>query len=241
MHLDIEVAKLRMIKSSWVNEQVKLKENVSTHYPQRIEELTNRKESLEIDYKSVEEYTREEFMIELDGKMFTERKEAAIELEQLAFQSSFKHEKIGIGTYKGFQLKIEPSLLGGYSLEAKGSALHKINVYVDRGIGNIQKLENTLERIPRGITSIEQEIEGIHKQIHQAKEQINVPFQYEEKLDTMLKRQNEINLAIEMGIDTEKTVETKEEQSQDGQEAMVTISLPTRSGVNDVKQNGLER
>lgn len=246
MHLDIDVAKLRLMKSNHTSEQVQLKENVATHYPNQIEELNKRKERFEGDLQQVKDHENEDgFVIQLGGKTFTERKDAAKELGELAFQSSFEHDKKQIGEYKGFQLSITPALQGGYTLEAKGQEKHSVTIYAERGLGNIQKLENVLERIPQRMVTIDNELEGLQIRVKQAKEQIDVPFEREEELATLLKRQKEVNLAIELGTNPNKEEPSSEEFMQDQKVendiAEDEVKLSNKKAVFMAQRMGMER
>lgn len=212
MHLDIEVTKLRLMKSNWVNEQVRLKRNVASDYPMELEVLQERKNGLKIDQQTVEKHTDKEFSIELGGKVFTERTEAAKALEEFAIESATTYKKVTAGTYKGLELTIAPSTaLGSYSLELKGESSHKVTMYLESGIGTVRKLENEVDRIPKKIEEVEKTIESVNVRMVQAKEQIDQPFKHEERLEMLLKRQNELNLAIELGT-TKLGVDKTEEQ-----------------------------
>uniref|UniRef100_UPI003F498D37 SNF2-related protein n=1 Tax=Bacillus multifaciens TaxID=3068506 RepID=UPI003F498D37 len=234
MHLDIEVAKLRLMKSNWVNEQVQLKQNLTSRYPKELEGLKEKYGKLTLDNQTVENHANQDFSIELNGKVFKERTEAVRELEGLATLSSFEYKKREIGTYKGFDLSLTMTSLGSYSLELQGNSTYSITTQFESGTGVIRRLDNVLNRIPQEIEEIEQRVENINLCTVQAEHQVDVPFKHEEKLETLLKRQNELNLAIEMGMNTiemEKSDEQVEEsdiQSKYYQEQTIGQSNPER-------------
>ncbi|HDR6259359.1 TPA: DEAD/DEAH box helicase family protein [Bacillus cereus] len=200
MNLDIEVTKLRLMKSSWIDGQIQLKNNLASRYPREMVQLKAKGEELEQDQQTVKSFKDKDFSIELDGKHITDKSEAGKIIEELAVKSTMENREMKIGKYKDFELSISPTALGFYSLEIEGYRTYEVSMNLDSGLGTLRKIDNELERIPSKINENKTEMESLEVRIHQTEQQIEEDFKYEGKLQTLLKRQNELNLAIEIGM-----------------------------------------
>lgn len=200
MNLDIEVTKLRLMKSSWVDGQIQLKNNLTSRYPKEMARLRVKGEELGQDQQTVRWFKDKDFSIELTGKHITDKSEAGKIIEELAVKSTMENRKMKVGKYKDFELSISPTELGFYSLEIKGYRNYEVSMSLDSGLGTLRKLDNELERIPSKINENKMEMESLEVRIHQTEQQIEEEFKYEKKLETLLKRQTELDLAIEIGM-----------------------------------------
>lgn len=214
MNLDIEVTKLRLMKSSWTDEKLRLSNNLTVRYPKEKEALKSEGIQLKRDVDNVEWFKNREFSITLDGKNIKEKGEAGKVLEDLAVKSTLENKKMEIGRYKGFDLSIVPTALGIHSLEVKGYSKYEVPMNLESGMGTLRKLDNVLERIPNKMDENKVELENLEVRIKQTKQQVNEPFKYEGKLGTLLKKQNELNLAIEIGMNNIETEVTDEDRNE---------------------------
>ncbi|MEC3226118.1 SNF2-related protein [Bacillus thuringiensis] len=232
MNLDIEVTKLRLMKSSWIDEQMVLKNNLTSKYPIKMAQLRMKGEKLGQDDQTVRWFKDKDFSIELVGKRITEKSEAGKIIEELAVKSTMENRVMKIGKYKDFELSISPKGLGIYSMEIKGYQTYEVEMSLDSGIGTLRKIDNELERIPGKIELNKAEMDLLEVRTQQTEEQIDESFKYTEKLETLLKRQTELNLAVEIGMNQ------VEKEITDDASHVEEKSLDNSIHLNESEMNG---
>lgn len=137
------------------------------------------------------------FVIELDRKTFTERPKAG-EMLLLLFNMTVLQpdESLRIGSYRGFDLLLARQSMYNMHLEIKGAKSYAIDLG-ESELGNISRIENAIEKISSLLQDAEQKQKDMHDQLMAAQNEINKPFEFEQKLQEMVARQSEINSALE--------------------------------------------
>lgn len=230
--LDKKVMEYQLLQSSWQSSRISLLEKVETRYPKRLEEIRQTLELYEEDRQLVAEELSKEFSIELQGTIYTEKKEALDVFNQLLPAPTDGTQKKEIGRYRGLPLSVAPSQLGQVIVLLDGKATHKAAVERN-GTGSFIRLDNVLKAIPETINDLKNEQADIQLNVRQAKEQLEKPFEHEDELKMLLQRQTTLNLSIEMGEatlpETEKSVVApvlvKPKQLEDSQLQQETHNL----------------
>ncbi|EGO2845504.1 N-6 DNA methylase [Enterococcus faecalis] len=230
--LDKKVMEYQLLQSSWQSSRISLLEKVETRYPKRLEEIRQTLELYEEDRQLVAEELNKEFSIELQGTIYTEKKEALDVFNQLLPAPTDGTQKKEIGRYRGLALSVAPSQLGQVIVLLDGKATHKAAVERN-GTGSFIRLDNVLKAIPETINDLKNEQADIQLNVRQAKEQLEKPFEHEDELKVLLQRQTTLNLSIEMGEatlpETEKSVVApvlvKPKQLEDSQLQQETHNL----------------
>lgn len=196
MDVDNEVARLKLLKANWQNERIMLESRIKQH-PQRIENMQQEMQDLQADIQLSRTTMNHPFAIELDGKTFTERPKAG-EMLLLLFKMTALQpdESLRIGAFRGFDLTLTRQSLYNMYLEIKGTKSYAVDLG-DSELGNLSRIENTIDKIPALLTKAEQKYNDVHDQFIAAQNEIDKPFEFDQKLQQMVARQSEINSALE--------------------------------------------
>lgn len=199
MDLDIQVQKLRLLKSSFLSEKYALEDKIIKHFPQEIARLTETVASLKSDIERVAQHPKpsgETFVgMTVKGVFYSEKVDAgnAI-LESCKAMSS--PDPIPLGEYRGFQTELSfDTFYKEYKVKLKGELGYSISLGTDN-IGNITRLDNALEGLPKRLEMNEQELDNLKNQFEAAKEDVERPFPQEEELKTKTERLNELNALL---------------------------------------------
>ena len=199
MDLDIQVQKLRLLKSSFLSEKYALEDKIIKHFPQEIARLTETVASLKSDIERVAQHPKpsgETFVgMTVKGVFYSEKVDAgnAI-LESCKAMSS--PDPIPLGEYRGFQTELSfDTFYKEYKVKLKGELGYPISLGTDN-IGNITRLDNALEGLPKRLEMNEQELDNLKNQFEAAKEDVERPFPQEEELKTKTERLNELNALL---------------------------------------------
>ena len=200
MELDTEVAKLKMIKSSFQNEKYALEDKVVKYYPQRIAGLTQELQGNQADVEVVKQHPKQEDKFNpmtIDGVQYTEKKEAGEALIERCKKLT-STDPVEIGTYRGFNISIyidEKSKT--ICLNLKSSLSHSIDLGSDV-FGNIQRMDNSLDGIESYAAHISEQLEETKKQFEVAKVESKKEFPQETELSEKLERLAALDALLNM-------------------------------------------
>ena len=212
MELDIEISKLQMIKSEFMNIHYRLEDAVHVKLPQELANEISELKNMEADRKALADYPIEHDSeghevfspMTVNGRTFTDRKEAGAALIKAAIQSAIgnKNNAVTIGEYKGFKLDVYTDSAGKVNLYIKGKSSVSIIMSESEG-GNITKINNALNNIEDRIVRCKDRIEALKRQIENSKTELTKPFPQEQELKDKLERQTELALLLNLD-NTEK-------------------------------------
>ena len=218
MDLDIEVARLKLLKSSYQNQRYRLEDSLLKYFPQKIKIIKNSIEGYKNDIKKIENNTHfqeEGISPMIVGNMtYANRSEAGTALIE-AGKKLKPTDFVKIGEYRGFELQIKYNLFSNsFEINLKGNMSYQIDLGSD-GAGNITRINNVLKEIPDIIKNRQDELENLHIQIKNAEEELKNPFPYEEELKEKTKRlaflDSQLNLDNNDSNSLENNNEVKEE------------------------------
>lgn len=207
MNLDIEVSKLKMLKSTFLNQRYALEDKIIKFFPAEIAETKERLVSYGKDIKTVKENTRPNSdgftPMELKGTVYNDKKEAGTEILSLcACKVNADRENIGI--YKDLNLDLEfDKFSRTFVLGMEGKQRYKVELGSDV-FGNIQRIDNFLEALPVRENNCKQKLEELEKQLETAKVEVKKEFEKEDELNQKSKRLEELNVLL--NEDNKKTV-----------------------------------
>ena len=207
MDLDVDVARLKLLKANHQSQQYKLEDNLLKHFPEKAEHLKSCIKGFEKDIQTVSEHPHphDGFAgMTVRGDTLTDKENAgAALLDSLKEVNGL--EPLKIGSYRGFEMFLSLENFGQtYSLTLKGEMSHKVELGKDAR-GNLTRIDNVLNNIPNRLKSAENELENINKQIESAKSELGKPFPQEEELREKTARLIELN--AELNIDDKKSAE----------------------------------
>ena len=212
MALDVDVAKLKLLKANHMNNQYRLEDDIARNFPQQIAKLTEIIDSYKADIAHFSEYKitdPEQFSMEISGKVFTEKKEAGAALLAVCKEIKAVDAAMDIGSYQGFNMRIQfDSWSKEFILSVKHESVAKVRLGAD-ALGNITRINNLLESYPEKLAEAEQRLETVQEQMTNAKEEVGKPFPKEEELNQKLERLSELNALLNM----DEREDTETEQS----------------------------
>lgn len=231
MALDVDVAKLKLLKANHMNNQYRLEDDIARNFPQQIAKLTEIIASYKADIAHFSEHKitdPEQFSMEISGKVFTEKKEAGMALLAVCKDIKSVDVTMDIGSYQGFNMRIQfDSWSKEFILSVKHESVAKVRLGAD-ALGNITRINNLLESYPEKLAEAEQRLETVQEQLANAKEEVGKPFPKEEELNQKLERLSELNALLNM--DEREDTETEQSESKEKEER------PARGSIHEKLQ-----
>ena len=219
MALDVDVAKLKLLKANHMNNQYRLEDDIARNFPQQIVKLMEIIDSYKADIAHFSERKitdPEQFSMEISGKVFTEKKEAGTALLAVCKDIKSVDAAMDIGSYQGFNMRIQfDSWSKEFILSVKHESVAKVRLGAD-ALGNITRINNLLESYPEKLAEAEQRLETVQEQMTNAKEEVGKPFPKEEELSQKLERLSELNALLNM--DEREDTETEQSESKEKEE-----------------------
>ena len=203
MDLDIQVAKLRLMKANHTSQKYRLESDISRKYPAQIASVKERLEALKADAVAVKpilekEKEKEEFAMEIGGKTYTDRKEAGTALIAACAGLKAVGTSGQIGQFCGFSMDAEfDSWNQKYMLTLKRRYSYKIEMGKD-ALGNLQRINNAFAGIERRLEETRQSLATLQQQLATAKEEVEKPFPKEQELAEKAERLAELNSLLNM-------------------------------------------
>ena len=212
MDLDVAVNNLNLLKSDYLNQKYLLEDKISRYYPEKIAEYTERVEKMAIDIQTFKKTDRgkENFVpMTLQGKKYYEKKEAGEKLIELCKEAKMA-DNLPIGFWRGFELSLSfDRVEKAYIMTLQGELKHYVTLGTDI-YGNLQRMNNTLEKMPEVRDNLQMKLAETKKQLANAQKEVQKPFMYEEELRTKKERLDTLNALLSMD---EKTIDIEEEKT----------------------------
>ena len=201
MDLDIEVTKLKLLKSSHLSQRYALEDAISKTFPKSLAETQERLAGYDADIAAVKAHTAPNAdgfsPMTLAGKVYTEKKAAGAELLAMC-QNMLTPEPMQVGSYRGLTLELSfDSFSQEYRLTMIGQLRHVVTLGTDV-FGNIQRMDNLLEALPLKEQACREKLSDLHNQLETAKIEVLKPFPREEELQAKLARLEELNALLNM-------------------------------------------
>ena len=201
MDLDIEVTKLKLLKSSHLSQRYSMEDAISKTFPKSIAETQERLAGYGADIAAVKAHTapnEDGFSpMTLAGKVYTEKKAAGAELLAMC-QNMLTPEPTQVGAYRGLTLELSfDSFSQEYRLTMIGQLRHVVTLGTDV-FGNIQRMDNLLESLPLKEQACREKLSDLHNQLETARVEVLKPFPREEELQAKLARLEELNALLNM-------------------------------------------
>ena len=201
MDLDIQVQKLKLLKSNFLSEKYALEDKIIKYYPQRIKALENRIEGLKQDVDTAKQHpkpTEDRFVgMEVKGVFYSEKADAGKAIIEACKQMN-SPDPIPLGKYRGFETELLFNTAErNYEVRLKGATSRNVPLG-DDAYGNIIRLDNGIERFAESLSLAENDLENTKNQLETAKKEVQKPFIGEEELKTKLARLDELNILLNM-------------------------------------------
>ena len=218
MDLDMQVAKLKVLKQSYLSEHYDLEDRILKYFPQTIREYEERIVGYESDAALAEQHKPQgenKFCpMTLKGVTYTEKADAGEMLLAVCKENPLSNP-VEIGSYRGFKMEVYyDSFNTHYCLNLCGKAKHKVDLGSD-ALGNLTRIENEIGKIPARLEAAKTRKAETLEQLANAKSEVLKPFAFENELKEKTDRLNALN--IELNLDEKDTpvMDTEPEQTEE--------------------------
>ena len=214
MDLDIDVARLKLMKANHQSQQYRLEDNLLKHFPEQIEQNKGYVEGFQQDMKTLADHPHPEggfAGMAVRNDFLTDKENAGAALVD-AFKEVKGLDPVPIGSYRGFDMSLTLENFGKeYILTLKGQMTHRVTLGRDPR-GNLTRIDNVLNNIDRRLKTVKERLDTLYAQVENTKAELGKPFPQEEELRTKSARLAELNAELNIDDKTpmEQAVDTPE-------------------------------
>ena len=216
MDLDVDVARLRLMKADHQSQQYRLEDRLLKFFPQEIERNQGYIRGFERDQATVAAHPlpEKDFIgMTIGGETFTEAKDAGEAILAACKQVSNEKDH-ALGEYRGFSMSVMYNPMSQmYQLTLKGAMSHQVELGSDPR-GNITRIDNALAGIPRRMQNVENRLNDLNQQMATAKAELGKPFPQEEELRTKSARLAELDAKLNLDRPAAQAEKKKPEQER---------------------------
>ena len=231
MDLDVQVAKLKVLKADHQSQKFRLQDKLLTKFPADIQETNAYIAGVKADAQLAAAHPqgKEEFCgMTIKGVTYDEKKTAGERLVLACSELPNAEEKV-IGSYRGFELSLRfDTFRSEYQAILKGQRRYPVPLGTDP-LGNIIRLDNSLNNFPERITSAENELTTLHQQQAAAQIEVEKPFPQEEELAEKSARLAELNAQLDVDEKNHEPEQDEEEQEDSPRRPSVLAALEEKS------------
>ena len=231
MDLDVQVAKLKVLKADHQSQKFRLQDKLLTKFPADIQEANSHIAGLKADAQLAAAHPqgKEEFCgMVIKGVAYDEKKTAGERLVLACSELPNAEEKV-IGSYRGFELSLRfDTYRSEYQALLKGQRKYTVPLGTDP-LGNITRLDNSLNNFPERITAAENELTTLHQQQAAAQIEVEKPFPQEEELAEKSARLAELNAQLDVDEKSHEPEQDEEEQADAPRRPSVLAALEEKT------------
>ena len=200
MDLDVDVARLKVLKADHQSQQYRLEDKLMKYFPAEIEKTQGFIKGFQSDIRTVAAHPlpEEGFCgMEVNATRFTEKAEAG-EAILAVCKANQSLEPVPLGNYRGFKMELAfDSFQKEYQVLLKGEMTHRVLIGTSAA-GNIQRLDNALAGIPAKLEKAEQQLDSLRSQQEAAQAELGKPFPQEAELTEKSARLAELDALLNM-------------------------------------------
>ena len=224
MDLDVDVARLKLMKANHQSQQYRLEDNILRHFPEQIEQNKGFIAGFQADMHTLIEnpHPQDSFVgMVVRGDVLTDKENAGAALVD-AMKEVKGLEPVPIGSYRGFQMSLTLEDFGKqYVLTLKGKMSHRVELGKDPR-GNLIRIDNALAGMETRLARVQEKLDSLYAQMETAKAELGKPFPQEQELKEKSARLAQLN--IELNIDDRTPIEAMSEVSDDEPEVYPAVS-----------------
>ena len=213
MDLDVDVARLKLMKASHQSQQFRLEDNLLRHFPEQIRQNESFVEGFTADMQTLAGHPHpvDGFAgMEVKGDLLTDKDNAGAAILE-AFKDAKGLEPVPIGSYRGFAMSLTVEDFGrDFVLTLKGKMNHRVTLGKDAR-GNLTRIDNALNAMPDRLQNVRNTLDALTAQMETAKAELGKPFPQEDELRTKSARLAELN--AELNIDDRTPMEQMAEDA----------------------------
>lgn len=231
MDLEVEVARLRMLKAEHQSTLYRLEDQLLKTFPEQIKRKEAILQSLSVDIDTAKQhpaFTEDTISIELFGKTYTDRKDAAKALLD-AGKTCRTMETAHLGSYRGFELEGYVNIITSeIQISVKGELGHPFELSSIATL-NLTRLDNVIQKMPEQMELEKSKLDALYQQKADAEKQLKEPFPQEDQLKEKTERLEELAAALDIDSHGKKESSHPDEDMKAKQENQRrTRSIPSR-------------
>ncbi len=216
MDLDMQVAKLKVLKQSYLSEHYDLEDRILKHYPQDIKNYEERITAYGNDAEIARQHKpqgEDKFCpMTLNGVTYKEKTDAGEMLLAVCKENPLSNP-VEIGSYRGFQMEVFYDTVNAhYCLNLCGMRKHKVDLGVD-ALGNLTRIENEIAKFPARLEAAKTRKEETIAQLETAKVEVEKPFAFEDELKEKTERLNALNIELNLNEKDNSVIDDEPEQN----------------------------
>ena len=218
MDLDMQVAKLKVLKQSYLSEHYDLEDRILKHYPQEIKDYEERITAYGNDAEIASQHKpqgEDKFCpMTLNGVTYKEKADAGEMLLAICKENPLS-QPIEIGSYRGFQMEVFYDAVNAhYCLNLCGMRKYKVDLGVD-ALGNLTRIENEIAKLPARLEAAKTRKEETIAQLETAKVEVEKPFAFEDELKEKTERLNALNIELNLNEKDNSVIDDEPEQNDE--------------------------
>lgn len=216
MDLDMQVAKLKVLKQSYLSEHYDLEDRILKHYPREIKDYEERITAYGNDAEIASQHKpqgEDKFCpMTLRGVTYKEKADAGEMLLAICKENPLS-QPMEIGSYRGFQMEVFYDTVNAhYCLNLCGMRKHKVDLGTD-ALGNLTRIENEIAKFPARLEAAKTRKEETVAQLETAKIEVEKPFAFEDELKEKTERLNKLNIELNLNEKDNAVIDDEPEQN----------------------------
>ena len=200
MDLDVDVARLKLMKADHQSKQYRLEDQLLKTFPEEIEKNKGFIAGLETDMKTLAEHPHPEdgfAGMEVRGDTLTDKENAGAALLD-ACKEVKGADPVPVGSYRGFTMSVSfDAFRQEYMLLLKGQMTHRATLGTDPR-GNLTRIDNALSQMPQRLEAVKNQLDNLYQQQAAAKAEVGKPFPQEQELRDKSARLAELDVLLNM-------------------------------------------
>ena len=200
MDLDVDVARLKLMKADHQSKQYRLEDQLLKTFPEEIEKNKGFIAGLETDMKTLAEHSHPEdgfAGMEVRGDTLTDKENAGAALLD-ACKEVKGADPVPVGSYRGFTMSVSfDAFRQEYMLLLKGQMTHRATLGTDPR-GNLTRIDNALSQMPQRLEAVKNQLDNLYQQQAAAKAEVGKPFPFEDDLRVKSARLAELDVLLNM-------------------------------------------
>ena len=216
MDLDVQVAKLKVLRGAFQNQKYRLEDKLLKTFPEEIQKQKTRIAALQQDSQiaAAHPQDKENFCgMTIKGMVYDDKK-AAGERLLLARQEMPNADMMLLGTYRGFELNIRfDSFKNEHQAVLRAELSYPVSLG-DDARGNITRLDNAIDNFADRIADAENALQNLEQQKQAAEVEVAKPFAQEEELAEKSARLAELNTLLNIDRDRSSSQDAPEETEE---------------------------
>ena len=238
MDLDIQVAKLKLMRSNHQSQKYEMEDRLIKYYPTELKKTEERINGLGEDYKVVQAHpiAEDSFSMTIKGNLYTERKAAGEAIIQACKEFENPDDRVPLGEFRGFPMTLYMENRT-FKVAMKNTLTHTAELE-NNITGNIVRINNALENMPRNIENLKIRLDSLKEEQQSAQSEVDTPFPKEQEYKEKSDRLTQLNKELD---NSESETEQPSEEQENGQEKKPSVLSALKNFKEEIKAEDSQR